>query len=195
MSLDEIRIGQTWKQLGGGPLRGNGSGKLRGIAFWRAKADGWSVSVDANKNCWFDHRDSRGGGVLALVRVARQCSEHSALEWLELYGGLSPSRPLTPLEEKRRRAAEKEAQSMVQWRNEMLEALRCRRNRNWKLYHRSKNWILKYGLGNMRGCLLAEAADICEEEALRTDEAIEKLRELDWDIWVKLYRSRYQRAA
>jgi hypothetical protein len=97
MDLDEVAMSQIWKQLGGGPLKGSGTGK-RGIAFWRKGENGFNVSVDFHQNVWYDHRDGRGGGVLALVRVARQCSEHSALEWLELYGGLSPSRPLTRAE-------------------------------------------------------------------------------------------------
>src|SRR5215471_17975207 len=99
MTLDEIPITEIWTQLGGAKLRGNESGQLRGIAFWRPKADGWNVAVDIHRNLWFDHRDGCGGGVLKLVQAARQCSEHRALEWLETFAGLTPSRPLTPAEE------------------------------------------------------------------------------------------------
>jgi hypothetical protein len=114
---------------------------------------------------------------------------------LEIYCGLTPSRPLSPQEERQRRKAEQEARALLEWRAEMLESLKRCRNRNWKVYHQSKSWILRFGLGNERGCLLAEAADIAEETAEQVDEAIEKLSALDWDGWLKFYRSRSQRAA
>src|SRR5215471_3374283 len=192
MILSELRIADVWAQLVGPELKLNGRPRVYGRAFWRSGKNLRSVALNPHMNAFHDWPSGAKGGILRLVQTVHGSNEHDALTWLETYCGLTPTRPLSPIEEQRRRAAEKEAQALLQWRNEMLEALRCRRNRNWKLYHQAKNWILKYSLGNMRGCLLAEVCDLCEEEALRTDEKIEKLREQDWDTWLRLYRSRYQ---
>jgi hypothetical protein len=137
MTLDEVPIAEVWTLLGGPKLRVSCGGNARGIAFWRPKADGWNVAVNGRKNCWFDHRDGLGGGVLKLVQTARGLSEHEALEWLEAYAGLTPSHPLS-LEDRRRYAQAREhapelARAAMLWHVERLgeldhlkrEALEC----------------------------------------------------------------------
>ena len=89
MTLASICITDVWRALGGGPLRGK-----RGQAFWR-DGDGYSVSLESAKNNWYDHRDGRGGGVLALVEIALGCDRRSALQWLEANCGLDPLQSLT----------------------------------------------------------------------------------------------------
>jgi hypothetical protein len=67
----------------------------RGRAFWR-NGDGWNVSLDLERGTWYDHRDARGGGSLALVETALGCDRRSALQWLAANCGLEPARPVSP---------------------------------------------------------------------------------------------------
>ena len=87
MRLAELEILDIWSALGGGALRGN-----RGKAFWR-DGDGYSIALEPAKVTWFDFRDARGGGVLALVETALGCDRRSALQWLETNCGLDSSQP------------------------------------------------------------------------------------------------------
>jgi hypothetical protein len=89
MKLASVHLLPVWHALGGGPLRGK-----RGNAFWRG-GDGLSVALDLSKGKWYDHRDGRGGGVLALVETALGCDRRTALQWLETNCGIDPFRPLS----------------------------------------------------------------------------------------------------
>ena len=86
MTLAEVDIVSVWSALGGGQLRGK-----RGKAFWRG-GDSDNVSLDGAKGTWFDYRDGKGGGVLALVETALGCSRSDALRWLEANCGLDSLR-------------------------------------------------------------------------------------------------------
>lgn len=90
MKLASIPILQVWYALGGGELRGN-----RGQAFWRC-GDGYSVSLKAERGTWYDFRDGRGGGVLALVQTVLHCDRPVALAWLETNCGLDGRVALSP---------------------------------------------------------------------------------------------------
>jgi len=92
MKLAELDILEVWDAVGGGPLRGK-----RGQAFWRA-GDSYSISLDPAKGTWFDFRDGRGGGSLALVETALGCDRRTALQWLEANCGLNPTRSVSPTE-------------------------------------------------------------------------------------------------
>jgi hypothetical protein len=92
MKLAALDILEVWSAAGGGPLRGK-----RGQAFWR-NGDSYSVSLDPAKGTWFDFRDARGGGSLALVETALGCDRRTALQWLEANCGLDRTRPLSPAE-------------------------------------------------------------------------------------------------
>jgi len=93
MTLDQISIVDAWKLLGG-ELRGH-----RGKRFW-LDGDGWNVSLNSEKNVYFDHVDARGGGVLDLVMVAKGYTKQDALRWLEANCGLDTRRPLSPQEKR-----------------------------------------------------------------------------------------------
>jgi hypothetical protein len=80
--VSHARISQVWGVLGGGEIKRN-----RSRAFWRS-GDGWSVSLDDDKNCWFDHRDAIGGGVLDLIQHVRGGSRAEALRWLSEFYAL-----------------------------------------------------------------------------------------------------------
>jgi hypothetical protein len=90
MKLNEIRILDVWRALGGGELRGN-----RGVAFWRS-GDGYSVSLNPDKGTWFDHRDVLGGGILKLVETVLASNRQEALAWLSSNVRLDPAQPQAP---------------------------------------------------------------------------------------------------
>jgi len=91
MRLAELDILEVWSAAGGGPLRGR-----RGKAFWR-DGDSYCVSLDPAKGTWFDFRDGRGGGSLALVETGLGCDRRTALRWLEANCGLDPMLPASPI--------------------------------------------------------------------------------------------------
>jgi hypothetical protein len=83
MRLDQLRVLDVLLALGGEtPKRG------RTKAFWRANSDGLNVSINEDKNSWFDFVASEGGGVLRLVEIALSCDRRSALRWLQDHLGL-----------------------------------------------------------------------------------------------------------
>src|SRR5262249_36620301 len=75
----------VWAALGGGELRGG-----RGRAFWR-QGDGFSVSLDREKQVWYDFVAGCGGDVVALVQTVRQCGFLEAAEWLAAHTGMRVS--------------------------------------------------------------------------------------------------------
>ncbi len=81
--LGELDIVSVWSMLGGGPLRGK-----RGQAFWR-NGNGYNIALNPLKGTWYDYRDARGGGILALVETVLCSSRSSALQWLEQNCGLA----------------------------------------------------------------------------------------------------------
>lgn len=97
MTLDGLSILEVWTALGGGELRHG-----RGRAFWR-DGDGYSISLNAEKGAWYDFRDNRGGGLLALVEQALNCDRSQAIDWLQQHCGLD-ERNMSPA--KRRERAE-----------------------------------------------------------------------------------------
>ena len=129
--IDGADIRQVWAGLGGEPLRRN-----RGCSFWRGSTS-CSVSIAHGKNTFFDFGPHEGGGILRLVKVARNCDKAGAFEWLANFHGVSlDSRPLS-IDQRRewrrkRRAAEKKAAELVQWREALLGELRQRRDDIWR---------------------------------------------------------------
>ena len=78
--LSEIPIIDAWRRLGGPEPRKCGA-ELRSRAFFR-DGDGLNVAFNLPKNCYRDHRDGEGGGVLKLVQTVRGCGAREALQWL-----------------------------------------------------------------------------------------------------------------
>ena len=107
VKLDLLDILEVWSALGGGPLRGK-----RGQAFWR-DGDGYSIALEPAKGSWYDHRDARGGGVLALVETALGCDRQAALGWLEANCGLDDLK-LTPAERRNRAELNQKANLLAQ---------------------------------------------------------------------------------
>ena len=124
MKMAELDIAALWQALGGGPLRGK-----RGKAFWRG-GDAYSITLDTAKTMWFDHRDGRGGGALALVEAALQCNRRAAVQWLECQGFIE-SRTLTH-EQRREHAMRKSTASALTldiecWRSALIVELNARK--------------------------------------------------------------------
>lgn len=88
MKLACVRLSDVWNALGGEAPRGK-----RARAFWRG-GDSYSIALNQVKGTWYDHRDGRGGGALALVEAALGCDRRAALRWLE-GNGLIETRRLT----------------------------------------------------------------------------------------------------
>ena len=125
--IDQVDIVAVWAGLGGGPLRRN-----RGCAWWR-ESTSWSVSLSTEKQAFYDFSPGKGGGVLALVQMARNCDRRAALEWLAAFYNISlDDRPFSIAErrawQRKRSKAEARAADLTAWRESALKAIRERRN-------------------------------------------------------------------
>ncbi len=135
--VSRVRISNVWRALGGGSLR-----QCRGCAFWRPKADSWSVAVDDAKGTWYDHRDDCGGGVLDLVQHVLHCTRQEALKWLaDLAGVTLDNRPPTPADRARWAHASREAEVLTAWRREQIALLRAWRNHFWDASQDAQRWL------------------------------------------------------
>jgi len=127
--LDRASITDVWRALGGGELRLG-----RGRAWWR-DGDSYSVSLNQDKNVFFDFVAGKGGGILDLVRTVNGCDRRDALRWLADDRGVSldNDRPLTREEKRRyvqrRSHVESKARNLTKWRRDILRRLRGDRNR------------------------------------------------------------------
>jgi hypothetical protein len=133
--------------------------------------------------------------VFAFVARAQRTDFKGALSYLaDRYGVPLNTRVLTDAERReygrRRAAAEREAAELVEWREDMLLALR--RARNWRLesYHRAKQLIITHGLDHPMGGVWADAADICEREYLDLDRRIDLVEQAAVRDLLVFFRSR-----
>jgi hypothetical protein len=78
--VTSVPVIDVWLALGGGELRHG-----RGRAFWR-HGDGLNVSLDSDKQVFYDFATRTGGGALRLVETAAGCGRREALAWLEARG-------------------------------------------------------------------------------------------------------------
>ena len=82
MKLDQIPILDVVRALGGPEPKGK-----RIPAWWR-NGDGLNVSINRDKNSFYDFAAGAGGGVLSLVMMVQGCDKKTALRWLEENAGL-----------------------------------------------------------------------------------------------------------
>jgi hypothetical protein len=107
LSIADIPILDVWRRLGGPSPKRSGA-SLRSSAFWR-DGDSLSVSLDPDRNVYFDFRDSQGGGNLRLIEIVLNCSRPDALRWLRQEFGLEDRRHnLTGAEREQDRALRRE---------------------------------------------------------------------------------------
>src|SRR5262245_25518595 len=108
--LSRLCIVKVRAALGGSDLHGG-----RGVAWWR-NGKRQSVAVDTDRNLWFDHGATIGGGILDLVQTALDCDRARAVEWARDFAGV-PRHQSTPEERRgyaqRRSEAEPEAARLV----------------------------------------------------------------------------------
>jgi hypothetical protein len=186
--IESLSIVEVWYALGGGEIR-----HKRGRARWR-NGDGWSVSLNNDKNVWFDFVANQGGGILSLVQVALGCDRKTAFQWLADFAGVTLER-LTPEEgrdyARRRNAAEAEAAALVEWHTQMVNALVEHRNLALGLYHADKCSILRgdYETDTELDLLMDEAEQV-EEAYERDDTALDVWHNASWDDLLVLFRER-----
>jgi hypothetical protein len=116
--------------------------RRRGVATWR-KGKNLSVSFDDSKNVWHDFVSGEAGGVVSLVQRLRGCDKKEAVEWLANFAGV-PLREPTDAERRQWRSARGEAESLVRWKAETLDALRWQRGRLQRIYHAAKTFVLNH---------------------------------------------------
>ena len=131
-SITTVPISDVWERLGGGPLHHG-----RAVAFWRG-GNSLNVSIDCDRNVWFDHARGFGGGVLRLVEVVQRCDRPRALRWCSHQGFIpdaaTSSRERLRLAQKRARvnAAVEEVQYWRRARTAYLEKVKAVAVQQWK---------------------------------------------------------------
>ncbi len=94
--LSRVRIGDVWRELGGGKLLRTRDDAYRGQAWWR-NGDGWNIALNASRGVWHDFVANEGGGILDLIVRVRGGKRADALRWVAGLSGLSiDDTPLSP---------------------------------------------------------------------------------------------------
>src|SRR5215469_484411 len=125
--VEQTSITQVLALLGGGEIR---RGRMQ--AFYRKGADGWSVSIDAERGRWYDHRDNVGGGILDLIVHVRGGRRGEAARWLADMRGLTLDNAPLSAEDKwryaqaRERAPELSESAEMWWRARISELERLK---------------------------------------------------------------------
>ena len=151
--------------------------RRRGVAGWR-KGKNFSVSLNDSKNVWHDFVTSEGGGVLDFIARVRGRNRKEAIEWLAAYCGV----PLDDRPEAERRdwarqmrEAKPEAEALVRWKLNTLEALREQRGHLLRIYHRAKHFIITHDLTE------------CEASG---DLRLELALSVGWSYWPRIREAR-----
>jgi len=172
-------------------------------AFWR-KGDGWNVAFNDAKGTFYDHARGEGGGVLDFVRLIRGCDRKEALEWLAALTGIR----LEHWDDEKRRdwalrmdSAAKEAQELVAWKHELLEALRTHRGQRLKTYHNARKFICSHDIadceahGDLRLDIALEVGWTFWPRIVQLDEWIDRLEAMNYTELLPSFRSRNREAA
>jgi hypothetical protein len=132
---------------------------------------------------------------IAFVERVQHASFKEALLYLaDRYGVLLTNRSLSEAERReygrRRAVAEQEAAELVEWRADMLAALRAARNWRLESYHRAQRLIIDHGLDHPMGIIWGDAADVYEREFCDFDERIELVEQAALCDMLRLFRAR-----
>ena len=95
-----------------------------------------------------------GGGVLRLIETATGCDRRAAVQWLADHHGveLDGQSPAQAIEWRRRRAAaEKQAEDLIEWRDRLILGLRGYRNNAWDRARAIEDEATALGPGSERG--------------------------------------------
>ena len=188
-------ITEVWVALGGDPPK---HGRAR--AFFRDGDNPHAVSINNTRACWYDHRDNIGGGVLDLVQHVLGCDRGAALRWIaDLFGLPLDDRPMTAAERRqyaRRRAqAEGEAGELVAWKQGLVDALKRKRTRWWKLYHAAREYIRDHGLESELGAGLADIHDTAEANIETLNRQIDVMEAVPYANLLRMFRDQKQERA
>lgn len=116
MTIDLPPIAHVWTSLGGGQLVSG-----RGKAFWR-NGDGYNVSLNSDRQAWYDFASGVGGGVLDLVCVAlNEHSRKAAMQWVIDNFNLEPTAQSETPEERKARKLRRE--HIALWRQGCIDRL------------------------------------------------------------------------
>ena len=183
--IERVKISEVWNWLGGEPLK-----KGRAKAFWRQGNNDQSISLNDTKNVFFDHRDSKGGGVLGLIQAALGLNSKDAAKWLADQAGLplddhQPGRST----KSRYLAAKTEAIGFVEWRAKLLVALTWD-YRHWnQLRWLSLRYVLKEGFEAKQSALMATLHEYAEERCERISGEIQTMREVTDEELLPIWRA------
>jgi hypothetical protein len=138
--------------------------KRRAIANWR-DGKNFSISLNDDKNVYHDFVTGEGGGVVSFVQLVRGCDRKEAVRWLADYAGVA-LQEMTPAERRdwgrRIGAVRPNAEALVAYKRETLEALRYRRGQLQRAYHNAVKFVLSHDAGECR-----QRGDVRYELALR----------------------------
>ncbi len=122
MTVDLPPITAVWTALGGGRLISG-----RGAAFWR-NGDGYNVSVNPDRQAWYDFAAGVGGGVLDLVCVAlNETSRKEAMQWVIDNFNITPTAQSETPQELRARKLRRE--HIALWRQGCIDRLEDQQRR------------------------------------------------------------------
>jgi DNA primase len=134
----------------------------------------------------------RSWDIFELIQQAHGVDFRGALAWLADHYGVPVARPLTHSERqdyaRLSAAATREAADLVQWRDGLLGALRYARDQYLGTYHRSKNYIIRNGLGAPFGNLAADAGEHYLLANQRLDKATARIEGAEWGFLLDYYR-------
>jgi len=192
--VERVQITTVYRALGGPPVRAR-----RGCAFWR-KSDGYNVALDDRTNTFHDHARGEGGGVLALIQLARGGTRKEALEWLADFAGI-PLQPRTWTKRevqdyyRRRYRAEWETRQLLLWRDRLLAELSIARDTYLKAMHRTRRMVLDRSGDDLPALAVAlDAAELYESRVDEFDRALALIRQAPVRTLLTFYRRRQQRA-
>lgn len=184
-------ISEIWVALGGEtPKRG------RAKAFYRSGNNTQAVSLSDEKGCWYDHRDNIGGGVLDLVQHVLGGDRRSALRWLaDLNGMPLHDRPLTLAERRQYARARQEAQELIAWKEQLVEALKKARRRWWGIYRGARQYLREHGLEAELGCVMATLYEVAEDTIEELEIDIDTLSAAGYPDLLLIFREQRARRA
>ena len=138
--------------------------RRRAVAKWRG-GKRFSVALDDEKNVFHDKVTNQGGGLVTFTQLIRGCDKKTAVQWLAHFAGVQ----LQELTDDDRRfwaqrigAVRRNAEALVAWKAETLNALRYERGRLQLAYHNAVRFILSNDAGECR-----QRGDVRYELALR----------------------------
>jgi hypothetical protein len=154
--------------------------RRRGVAHWRDGRN-FSVSLNDEKNCWHDFVTNEGGGLLDFISRILVCDRQAALRWLADYAGVAldhENEDERRARERRMRTALPAAEALVDYKVEILEALREKRNLLLRIFHGAEQFIINHDVDECE-----RRGDLRFEAALAVGETYwQRIQELDQQI-------------